>query len=140
MIKYALICGLDHEFDAWFSSSEDFDRQQQAGQVTCPWCEDTHVRKQIMAPSVKGGRGRGHETGPHFANFAKQVREQIAKSHEYVGDDFADRARAMHDGREDEAPIYGQVSPGEAKALADEGVPALPLPDAFVPAREKKTN
>lgn len=140
MIKYALICGLEHEFEAWFSSSEDFDRLNETGQVACPFCEDTQVRKQIMAPAVKGGRTRGQGSGQHFATFARQVREQIANSHEYVGNDFAQRARAMHEGAETETPIYGKATPVEVKELAEEGVPAKPLPRPFVPEKDKKTN
>lgn len=140
MIKYALACSLDHEFEAWFSSSEDFDQQAKTGLVICPVCGDTKIHKQIMAPAVRGGKGRNQAETQTFATYAKQVREHIEKSHEYVGDDFANRARAMHDGMEEQAPIYGQVSQNEAQKLAEDGVPAVPLPEPFVPTKAKKLN
>ena len=34
----------------------------------------------------------------------------------------------MHDGEETHAPIHGQATLAEAKALVDEGVPVAPLP------------
>ena len=34
MIRYALICHHDHEFEGWFSNSADFDTQQKAGLFT----------------------------------------------------------------------------------------------------------
>jgi len=39
----------------------------------------------------------------------------------------------MHAGEEDHAPIHGQASIEEAKALADDGVPVAPLPFPVVP-------
>ena len=53
MIKYALICECDTEFEGWFPSSESFDKQKKAGQVMCPMCDSTEVDKAIMAPNVK---------------------------------------------------------------------------------------
>ena len=43
------------------------------------------------------------------------------------------RARAMHDGDEDQRPIHGQATLAEAKALVEDGVPVAPLPLPVVP-------
>lgn len=51
----------------------------------------------------------------------------------WVGKDFADRARAMHYGEEDHAPIHGQTAPEEAAALIEEGVAVAPLPFPVIP-------
>lgn len=51
----------------------------------------------------------------------------------WVGGDFADRARAMHYGEEDHAPIHGQAAPEEAAALIEEGVAVAPLPFPVIP-------
>lgn len=57
MIRYALRCGLNHEFEAWFASSAAYDDQSAQGLVECPICGDRNVRKQIMAPALaKGAR------------------------------------------------------------------------------------
>jgi hypothetical protein len=34
----------------------------------------------------------------------------------------------MHEGATADAPIYGEASAAEARALIDDGVPVLPLP------------
>ena len=39
MIKYALICECDAEFEGWFPDSASYDKQKKAGQVTCPMCD-----------------------------------------------------------------------------------------------------
>lgn len=58
MIKYALGCEKDHEFEGWFSSSDEFDRLVKAGHVDCPQCGSTKISKLLMAPSVKTSRGK----------------------------------------------------------------------------------
>ena len=62
MIRYALTCDHDHEFEGWFGSSVDFDDQQGRGLLECPLCASKQVRKQIMAPAVAGTKkiGRAH--------------------------------------------------------------------------------
>jgi hypothetical protein len=51
----------------------------------------------------------------------------------WVGNKFAEETRKMHYGERDEAPIHGQASLAEAKALIDEGVPVAPLPFPVAP-------
>ena len=46
----------------------------------------------------------------------------------------------MHDGEKPEAPIYGEATPAEAKALREDGVPVAPLPPPFAPTPPKKAN
>jgi hypothetical protein len=45
-----------------------------------------------------------------------------------VGRDFARQARNMHDGVTPERPIHGEARPDEARALAEDGLPIIPLP------------
>ena len=41
---------------------------------------------------------------------------------------FAREARDIHEGKSEERGIYGEASPKDAKALADEGIEFHPLP------------
>ena len=59
MIKFALQCSNGHAFEAWFPDSDSFADQKARGFVTCPTCNDAAVEKTLMAPNVRGGRGRG---------------------------------------------------------------------------------
>ncbi|PHS22639.1 MAG: hypothetical protein COA84_12410 [Robiginitomaculum sp.] len=141
MIRYALVCSFGHEFEAWFSSSADYDVQNEKKLIACPLCEDHSISKQIMAPSVKSTKKKpALSDAKAFAAFAGKVREKIRDTHDYVGDKFADEALAMHRGEKDEKPIYGETTTQEAEALKDEGVPAAPLPPAFAPTPPKKLN
>lgn len=139
MIRYSLACIADHPFEAWFSNSGAFDKQASKGAVECPVCGSTDVRKQIMAPVVRdSGEKSARSPAAVAAEVAGKVREHIATTHDYVGDRFADEARAMYYGDVEHRPVWGQVTPEVAKELHDEGVPAMPLPKPFAPEPPKK--
>jgi hypothetical protein len=136
MIRYALICPADHEFEGWFGSSDDFDVQLASSQLSCPVCGDEAVRKQIMAPAVTGTRKRDE---PAVRSMMMEVmgkmRAHVEENFDYVGDRFAAEARQIHEGEAEARGIYGEASREEVKALVDDGVPVAPLP----PAAPKKT-
>ncbi len=56
MIRYALSCENNHQFEAWFSGSAAFDEQSSSGHVLCPVCGSTAVDKALMTPSVSTAR------------------------------------------------------------------------------------
>jgi hypothetical protein len=138
MIKYALICELEHEFEGWFSSSSAYDEQAGAGLVECPECGTSQVRKALMAPAVKTSRSR--EGADSMEKMAAKVRAHIRRNYDYVGEDFADEARAIHEGDKPERLIYGETTPEQSKALKEEGVPVSPLPDELAPTPRKKAH
>ena len=63
MIKYSLICGGDHEFEAWFQSSAAFDQLADRKLLSCSICGSTEVSKAIMAPRV-ASRSSSHSEVP----------------------------------------------------------------------------
>lgn len=58
MIRYALECGEEHGFEAWFRSSDDFERQAAAELLSCPVCGSHAVTRALMAPAVSTSRKR----------------------------------------------------------------------------------
>jgi len=143
MIRYALICGdCEHEFEAWFASSSAFDVLADKRLVTCPVCAGARVTKQIMAPSVKSPKKAASrsEAERQVEAFAAKARDHVAKNFDYVGNDFADEARAMYYGETADRPIWGATTPEESAALAEEGVPAAPLPKVFTPKLPKQAS
>ncbi|MEM9054495.1 MAG: DUF1178 family protein [Pseudomonadota bacterium] len=139
MIKYALICqDCETEFEGWFASSEAFDAQKQRGLLNCAACDGTNVAKAIMAPAVSGTKKSGPpDPQKVFGKLAAKARQHVAENFDYVGDGFATEARAMHYGEIENKPIWGETTPEERAELKDEGVPAEPLPPAFVPAKPR---
>ena len=146
MIRYALICTHDHEFEAWFSSSSDYDVQKDQGFVACPHCNTRDVEKAIMAPNVSTSRKKEATTKNRVDAMkmmnaaADSIRKEIESNCDYVGDKFADEARAIHYGEKPERGIYGEATAKDAADLSAEGVGVAPLPDILAPKPKKKVN
>lgn len=137
MIVFDLKCARAHVFEAWFGSSTDYDEQRARGLVECPICGDGAIEKAVMAPNVAAKSNRQQDVPPAamkaaLAALAKAQASALENS-QWVGTDFADRARAMHLGEEDKALIHGQASAEEARALIDEGVEVAALPFPIAP-------
>ncbi len=149
MIHYALRCIDGHAFDGWFRSSADFDAQQSRGLVACPHCGTASVEKMLMAPAIKVSQEKGRAPasgtenqppaqsvglvpeGPQ-AQMMRQMAEmvrQIKTEATDVGDRFAEEARRIHYGEAEERKIYGSARTEDVKALLEDGVPVLPIPD-----------
>lgn len=144
MIRYSLTCEHGHDFESWFKDSAAYDQLSELGQITCSICGIPDVRKTVMAPAI-GGTGKGDATpvdGPEPlskpANPAEamiaQMRDHLQKNSDYVGKEFAQEARRIHDGESDQRSIWGEATAEDAKSLHDDGVPVAPLP--FMPRRD----
>ncbi|MGX4801619.1 DUF1178 family protein [Bradyrhizobium guangdongense] len=153
MIRYALHCDRDHQFESWFQSSSAYESQVKRKLVTCPICGSAKIEKAIMAPRIVAKKGRGRATPPpepattavpeaapagatslmmaqerELRAKLKELRDHIVKNADNVGERFANEARAMHYGDKEHRPIYGEASPDEAKSLIEEGIEVSPLP------------
>jgi hypothetical protein len=92
-----------------------------------------------MAPAVRTARKKEAQKERAVAMaMAQKVREHIKDNFDYVGDKFADEARKMHQGESEERAIWGEATPEEARELAEEGIPASPLPPELAPQQPNK--
>ena len=133
MIRYALRCIVEHEFEAWFSSSSGFDEQVAKGQVECPMCGSKAVTKAIMAPMVRTTKGKDApaslaEAQQAVAEALHRLRRHVETTHDYVGSGFATEARDIHEGLAPDRPIYGEATPDEVRGLVEDGVPVAAVP------------
>lgn len=141
MIRYSLRCAKGHDFDGWFRSSDGFETMRKAGRVTCTECGSAEVEKALMAPALSNaGEGRplsGHQGddahNPLEAALDK-LRQHVEANSDYVGLEFVDEARAMHEGRSPQRAIHGEAKVEEARKLIEDGVPVAPLP--FIPRQK----
>lgn len=141
MIVYDLACRTGgHVFEGWFGSSDDYAQQQARGLLSCPICGAVDVARAAMAPRLSGT-----DTTPVVhpeavkAALAGLARAQadILKRSDDVGDRFAREARAIHDGDSPDRAIHGRATVAEARSLAEDGIPVMPLP---LPVRSPKTD
>jgi hypothetical protein len=151
MIRFALRCDNAHEFESWFKDGAAYDRMAAAGLVECPSCGETRIGKALMAPHVAkapGVKGRPEAapatppaiaaeekptvaTGPMPAQvmaLLQRMRAEVEKNCDYVGEDFANEARRIHEGEAENRGIFGEASDEEAEALRDEGIEIARLP------------
>lgn len=133
MIVFDLHCLQSGDrFEAWFRSNADFERQRIQGLVQCPVCQSNQVTKAPMAPSVRRKSDGGKGIGDAMAKLAAMQAELLRDS-KWVGEEFADTARAMHLGEIDTTPVHGEATAEQAKALVEDGVSIAPLPLPVVP-------
>lgn len=152
MIVFDLECqDHGHRFEGWFGSSQDFAAQQERGLVTCPQCGSGDVIKAPMAPNLsrKGNQISAASPAPiptapvasgmlppkavASMQAMAQMQAEALKESRWVGESFADDARAMHYGERDVESIHGQATLKEAKDLLEEGIQVAPLPFPVAP-------
>jgi hypothetical protein len=151
MIHYQLRCQDDHAFDGWFRDSNAFDTQAKGGLLTCPVCGGSDVSRALMAPAV-GKKGNALVAAPAappateaaappppsqavvaampdaMRALLQRMRAEVEKQCDYVGSDFADEARKIHNGESKARGIYGETTPEEAERLADDGIEVARIP------------
>jgi len=131
MIVFDLHCRDGGEtFEAWFRSNADYEEQRNAGLVECPFCQSANVSKAPMAPRVPK---KGADNP--LARLAAMQAEMLKESR-WVGDKFAETARAMHNGEVDREQVHGQATLEQARSLVDDGVPVAPLPLPVTPPNQ----
>jgi hypothetical protein len=139
VIRYSLICGRAHEFEAWFRDIATFDDEAADGSLTCPYCRSTNVQKRVMAPHVArvareierkpvaADRASPPDDRPSELRENETLRENVLAATEDVGERFPQEARRIHDSDSSPRAIRGCATLAEAAALIDEGA-VLPLP------------
>lgn len=131
MIVFDLQCGDGGEtFEAWFRSTADYEDQCAGGLLLCPYCRSSNIAKAPMAPRLprKGSANSLERLASAQARMLKDSR--------WVGDRFADTARAMYGGDIPPEQVHGSATVEQARSLIDDGVPVAPLPLPVVPPNQ----
>ena len=144
MIVFDLKClPTGHVFEAWFGSSAAFEDQRGRGLVQCPFCGTEKVEKAVMAPRVgaKGNQAQEASSDPAamkamLAALAER-QERMLEGSDFVGDRFADEARAIHLGEADARSIHGRATKEQTDSLIEEGITVAPLPFPVVEPQRK---
>ena len=130
MIVFDLQClASGDRFEAWFRSNADFDEQVERGLIQCPSCNSREVTKAPMAPLVSG---HGGEAASVVAKLSALQAEMLRDS-QWVGERFAETARAMHLGEIASSPVHGEATATQVRSLVEDEVPIAPLPLPVVP-------
>ena len=134
MIKYLLKCNNEHEFESWFSNSEEFDKLDKKDLLECIYCSSKEINKSIMAPMISNLKNKDKKIDLISKNFKNeknkllQLRNYIEKNFAFVGTDFSKKVRQISYDKKNNTAIYGTTTPEERKELQEEGLDLLSIP------------
>ena len=134
MIKYNLKCHNNHEFESWFSDSNEFEKLNKKKLLECIFCNSKKISKSIMSPMItvtndnKDKLEKDNNILKIEKNSLLQIRQYIEKNFEYVGADFGKKVREIYYDRDSKKRIYGTTTPEEREELSEEGIDLISIP------------
>ena len=134
MIKYNLKCDNEHEFESWFSDSNEFDNLKKKKLLECIFCSSKKINKSIMAPMVSGTRENINETEELNKNLLNEkdkllkLRKFVEDNFEYVEKNFSQKVREIYYDKKNKKAIYGNTTAEEREELEEEGIDLLSVP------------
>ena len=134
MIKYNLKCDNNHEFESWFSDSNEFNKLNKKKLLECIYCSSNKIQKSIMSPMVYGTKLKENKMNLldqkllNEKNQLIKLRKHVEKNFEFVGDKFSEKVRDVYYDKETKKSIYGTTTPEEKKELEEEGIDLLSIP------------
>ena len=134
MIKYNLKCKNEHEFESWFSDSNEFENLKKKNLLECIFCSSKKINKSIMAPMVSGTKERNIQIQELNENLVNEkdkllkLRKFVESNFEYVEKDFSKRVREIYYDKKNKKAIYGTTTVEERDELEEEGIDLLSVP------------
>ena len=134
MIKYNLKCDNNHEFESWFSDSNEFNKLNKKKLLECIYCSSRKIQKSIMSPMVSGTKLNEDKINLLDQKLLSEkdqlikLREHIEKNFEFVGDKFSEKVRDLYYDKDSKKSIYGTTTIEERKELEEEGIDLLSVP------------
>ena len=134
MIKYNLKCHNNHEFESWFSNSQEFEKLKKKKLLECIYCSSIKINKSIMSPMISSISKKKI----NIINLEKNLKDEKAKllkirnfienNFEYVGKNFSKKVRDIYYDKKSKKAIYGSATEEERKELAEEGIDLINVP------------
>ena len=134
MIKYNLNCENSQEFESWFSDSKEFEKLRRKNLLECIFCKSKKINKSIMSPSLARTKKsfqlnrKDKNQLLKFKRDLKKLRNYVEKNFEYVGSNFASKAREIYYDKKRKKNIYGSTTKKEREQLIEEGIELMSIP------------
>jgi len=134
MIKYNLKCHNNHEFESWFSDSNEYEKLNKKRLLECIYCSSKKINKSIMAPTILNSKENIKQIEMINRDFKDKknkllnLRKYIEKNFDYVGKNFSKKVREVYYDKKNKKAIYGTTTPKEREELAEEGIDLLSFP------------
>ena len=134
MIKYNLKCENKHEFESWFSDSNEFDKLNKKKLLECIYCSSKKIQKSIMSPMIVNKKLNEvnfesmNQDLINEKNKLIKLREFVEKNFEFVGDKFSKKVRDVYYDKKSKKSIYGTTTQEEREELEEEGIDLFSIP------------
>ena len=134
MIKYILKCSNKHEFESWFSNSNEYEKLKKKNLIECIFCKSQQIEKSIMSPRVLNSETNNQENVVDKKEFAKikkdllKIRKYVEKNFKFVGKKFPQEVRDVYYDKKADKKIYGITTPEEREELKEEGIELASIP------------
>lgn len=136
MIIFDIECSNGHIFEGWFDNVEAFEEQKKKGMISCPYCNDTNVKRVLSPVAIKHSKDKEEKKTKYkssdkpidYTRLYMEFVEYIKKNSEDVGPDFAKEALKMHYGLTKKRNIRGSATEEEEKMLREEGIEFFKIP------------
>ena len=132
MISFDLECSNGHRFEGIFRDYKSYKKQLSDEIIACPLCNTIQVKRLYTGCSIQSKSSNAislKDENKNIFEMIKIIEKYVKNNFEYVGNDFAEKSRAIYYGIEEEKNIYGESSRDEINELIDEGISILPLPN-----------
>ena len=134
MIKYILKCNKNHEFESWFSNSNEFENLKKKNLLECIYCKSQKIEKSIMSPRVLNSKKNDKVNLINKKDLFKvknelvKMRKFVEKNFEFVGNKFAQEVKEIYYDKKIKKNIYGTATSEEKEELLDEGIDLVTIP------------
>tara|TARA_B100001059_G_C17747453_1_gene535169 strand:+ start:77 stop:499 length:423 start_codon:yes stop_codon:yes gene_type:complete len=134
MIKYILKCSRDHEFESWFSNSNEFEKLNKKNLLECIYCSSKKITKSIMAPMISCSKNKYDQVELIDKNFKNErynlfkLRKYIENNFDNVGKNFSKKVRDIYYDKKNRKAIYGTTTAEEREELKEEGIDLISIP------------
>ena len=134
MIKYNLKCENDHEFESWFSDSQEYDKLDKKKLLECIYCSSNRIKKSIMSPMISGKKLNSDSFNIFDQKLLDdrdkliKLRKYVENNFEFVGNKFSKKVREVYYDKKNNTSIYGTTTSKEREELAEEGIDLLSIP------------
>lgn len=131
MIAFDLECSEGHIFEVWFNNLQSFEEQNAKEMISCPYCNDTNIRKVLSPVAVKTASRPDTMKDMEsidYPRLAKEIVDYVEKNFDDVGTDFAKEALKMHCNVIEKRNIRGSATAQEEEILREEGIGFFKVP------------
>ena len=134
MIKYNIKCHNNHEFESWFSNSNEFDNLRKKNLLECIFCSSKKIDKSIMSPMVSGLKKNNEDLKTltkelkNEKNKLLKIRNFVENNFENVGKNFSKKVREVYYDKKSKKTIYGTTTEEEREELKEEGIDLFSIP------------